>query len=651
MSRLPTPGSDNGSWGDILNDYLSVAHASDGTIKPASLSAAGGETTSNKGAADGYAPLDSTAKVPTTNLGGSGGTSSTFLRGDQTWAAVPAASDATTSSKGIIQLAGDLAGTASAPTVPGLAGKQAASADLSAIAALTPANDDLLQRKSGAWTNRTPAQVKTDLDLTKTDVGLGNVDNTSDPNKPVSTAQQIALDLKVDKTTTITAGTGLTGGGDLSANRTLAVSYGTTAGTAVQGNDSRLTSAATRDVFLTSMNIIYGAGAGSGNSNQPTGITMRASFVTSVSGSGIRFHLPAWTFTGGNDETALNENITYKASLVTASNSKFYPLAFDTVRSAVTEGFCMASTRPLGLYLPKGTQCVLRVMIKTTTSSGQWPQGSAQGGTGVDVSNDGFMYGDVVDSGTFTPVQTNIALWAPIITCTPVVAGTQSWVAVGDSLTSGQGDSSVYRSSWFTRAINQTAPAMRLSGPSDTAQQYALGRRARSLQFATYATHAVIFIGSNDLFVVGRTLAQTQADLISGIAIPLWKMGKTVYLATILPRTNSTDSWATLANQTTLSAESSRVSFNTWVRAGAPLDPTTLAPVAVGTPGAIVAGSASHPATGYIETANTVESSQDSGKWAVNGTANYLTADGAHATPTAAQLISAALSPLVQSAS
>lgn len=39
---------------------------------------------------------------------------------------------------------------------------------------------------------------------------------------------------------TITAGTGLTGGGDLSANRTLAVSYGTTAGTAAQGNDSRL---------------------------------------------------------------------------------------------------------------------------------------------------------------------------------------------------------------------------------------------------------------------------------------------------------------------------------------------------------------------------------------------------------------------------
>ena len=35
--------------------------------------------------------------------------------------------------------------------------------------------------------------------LTKSDVGLPNVDNTSDANKPVSTVQQAALDLKVDK--------------------------------------------------------------------------------------------------------------------------------------------------------------------------------------------------------------------------------------------------------------------------------------------------------------------------------------------------------------------------------------------------------------------------------------------------------------------
>jgi hypothetical protein len=37
------------------------------------------------------------------------------------------------------------------------------------------------------------------IDLVKGDVGLGNVDNTSDANKPVSTAQQTALDTKTNK--------------------------------------------------------------------------------------------------------------------------------------------------------------------------------------------------------------------------------------------------------------------------------------------------------------------------------------------------------------------------------------------------------------------------------------------------------------------
>jgi hypothetical protein len=44
--------------------------------------------------------------------------------------------------------------------------KQPLDADLTAIAALTPANDDVLQRKSGSWLNRTLAQLKTDLAIT-----------------------------------------------------------------------------------------------------------------------------------------------------------------------------------------------------------------------------------------------------------------------------------------------------------------------------------------------------------------------------------------------------------------------------------------------------------------------------------------------------
>lgn len=67
-------------------------------------------------------------------------------------------------------------------------GAQASDSDLDAIAAISPSNDDIIQRKAGAWTNRTPAQLKTDLALAKGDVGLGNVDNTSDATKNSASA-------------------------------------------------------------------------------------------------------------------------------------------------------------------------------------------------------------------------------------------------------------------------------------------------------------------------------------------------------------------------------------------------------------------------------------------------------------------------------
>lgn len=52
-------------------------------------------------------------------------------------------------------------------------------------------------------TTRTVAghALSADVTLVKGDVGLGNVDNTADADKPVSTAQQTALDGKVDKVT------------------------------------------------------------------------------------------------------------------------------------------------------------------------------------------------------------------------------------------------------------------------------------------------------------------------------------------------------------------------------------------------------------------------------------------------------------------
>lgn len=69
MTRLPIPGSDNDTWGNVLNDFLSASHNSDGSLRTASVVTAGAEMTANKSAANGYAALDSSSLLPANYFG------------------------------------------------------------------------------------------------------------------------------------------------------------------------------------------------------------------------------------------------------------------------------------------------------------------------------------------------------------------------------------------------------------------------------------------------------------------------------------------------------------------------------------------------------------------------------------------------------
>jgi hypothetical protein len=88
--------------------------------------------------------------------------------------------DATSSTAGKIKLTGDLGGTASSPTVPGLADK-------------APINNPTFTGTVGG--------------LSKSMVNLANVDNTSDADKPISNLAQNALDLKAPKASPTFTGT------------------------------------------------------------------------------------------------------------------------------------------------------------------------------------------------------------------------------------------------------------------------------------------------------------------------------------------------------------------------------------------------------------------------------------------------------------
>ena len=78
----------------------------------------------------------------------------------------------------------------------------------------------------------------------------------------VSTDLGATMAAYVPKTRRVIAGDGLTGGGALDADRTLTVSYGTAAGTAAQGNDTRIVNSVQKPSGLALGDLLVGAAGG-----------------------------------------------------------------------------------------------------------------------------------------------------------------------------------------------------------------------------------------------------------------------------------------------------------------------------------------------------------------------------------------------------
>lgn len=212
----------------------------------------------------------------------------------------------------------------------------------------------------------------------------------------------------------------------------------------------------------------------------------------------------------------------------------------------------------------------------------------------------------------------------------------EAWIFSGDSI--------VQQSwSWGERALDALGYAAVKSGRGG--DSYALGGGYnRALPSLAYATGFVDQMGIND---GGRTW-----DVNAPRMLTLWRNLRAagiehVIKSTVTLSVGTSDDWATLEGQTVSQVtEAGRVAINQWLRDGAPLTPDGTAPAPAGTAGGVrctviqpdgtvTARDEGHPLTVVTDVVAAIESSPDSGKYALGAPATAMLgwADGLHPSP------------------
>jgi hypothetical protein len=357
------------------------------------------------------------------------------------------------------------------------------------------------------------------------------------------------------------------------------------------------------------------------------GASFRLPFRVPFACTNLRLTFAAWTYNESTQrETALGNTLPIKVAIEYAGAT--YPLYFGGTRAPVLDSGAQAQTDPFGLTLPTGAEGWIRIFVNAGT--GQVPQGVVGGGPGVTSTGSWVDGSDVCDNtGAMTTATLPNGVPSPVaVTAVPLTTTPPATIlCIGDDVPAGYGWtyaswSASNPNSWFTRWTNSTVGAQRLCGKNDQLSFWATpGRAGRRLAMARGFSHALIYLGSNDLYM-NRTLAQMQTDYTS-LVQTLKGLGCQVIGATVTVRSNtgSTDSWATTTNQSPHNSEPTRVAFNDWLRSK---------PAALGL-------------ASVLEIADIVETARNSGLWKVNGTANYMTNGGLYPTTTGHQLIATSL--------
>lgn len=312
-------------------------------------------------------------------------------------------------------------------------------------------------------------------------------------------------------------------------------------------------------------------------------------------------------FAGESNGTA---NILIRASLE-SSNGTIHPLTFNGQQFTVIEPGGMVESDSCAVVLSKGDKFYSRTYVSTYPGD-RWflsELASFAEDEGLTPGSDLTRGGSVAASSAY--------IYAPMMITGRSRYSQPTIALIGDSIMrASDGDAAL---AFVEVALGPNRGMnfghMNIGQVSEDISEFVTeSRRVLRMRLIKSCKYAVVNHGINDMFN-SRTFTQMTNDAVTSWRV-LTNAGLAVYQCTLTPLSTSTDGWTTLVNQTTHANNAARVSFNDWVR-------TTPAPL-----------------TGYFEVADSVESSRNSGKWAVSP---VLTVEGIHPNTAGGALMSATI--------
>lgn len=392
-----------------------------------------------------------------------------------------------------------------------------------------------------------------------------------------------------------------------------------------------------------------------------TGETTRIRYQAQAGAGGIRLVYGGFWSNNTNpiDHDARN-NLTIEAAVETSDGP--VQAFFGGSATKVIQPGGMAISDPVGGEVKAGDYFWVRSYV-SVPPGGKWPcgpqlvsawgEGSNHGAPGGGPGSDG---ANLVTGTGLTNLPHNFYIgWGPMAVLAMRTTATKFVIGVGDSIMYGQNTDKTVTPDGIYLGLGLRGhgiPYMNIGRAGERFDIFnPLGGHQRRGVFLALGTDALCNYGTNDLNG-GFSLATIQANAITCWRMQSEKYNLRVVQTTIIPRTTSTDSFATAANQTPFAAETTRVPLNEWYRDGAPLNSSTYAAMAAGTTSssAIRAGASGHPLQDIFDVAAPIEVNasnvltRNGGRTISDGTANKYT-DGTHPTLSAGALMVTAIDP------